>query len=554
MALSAMAALVGPSLAGASTVCTAGTCTATFSSTGSLQSWTVPSGVTSAIFSLAGAGGGAGAAHTNSGTGGSGGKVISKATVTPGTTLTLLVGGAGGPGGSPAGGTGGFGGGGAGSAGSEIGGGGGGGGSFLFSPTGTLLIAAAGGGGHGATSTGGGKGGKVGTAGDTLESSSGGGGATASAAGGGGGGSSTNGKGPTSTSAIQGFGGEGATGASHGGGGGGGGYYGGGGGGAGGSSSTSDGGGGGGSEYVAAGLSNTTYEDGAGGKGGYWHEVGFLTYGEVAAEPGALTITFAAVDPIVSLQASPSAPSVGQTVAYSATVSPAPSGGTVAFTDGGVIIPTCEAVTVSTTTGKATCTVTYGSTGSHVVKAAFSGTTDEMYASSTTPSGTEVSVTPVTQTPSETSSTTSETGHSSTGTTTAGSILTSTALPSNVFTIGGESVQPDGTIVVKVTVPAPGEVNLIATHTVVRRAASGAALLKPGYRRLGWGRVTVRTNAAGRVTILLHPNRAGRQLIARHRRYGWALHLRVWTAYTPAGGTPREIERVVTVLRARRRG
>ncbi len=128
------------------------------------------------------------------------------------------------------------------------------------------------------------------------------------------------------------------------------------------------------------------------------------------------------------------------------------------------------------------------------------------------------------------------------------------APPSNAFTVGAVSVQSNGTITLTLTVPGPGEVNVLGTHVEVEGGAKTAALLKPGYRRLDWGRVTVRTDEAGRVTILLHPNRAGRQLIARHRRYGWALHLRVWTAYTPAGGAPREIERVVTVLRARRRG
>jgi Bacterial Ig-like domain (group 3) len=63
----------------------------------------------------------------------------------------------------------------------------------------------------------------------------------------------------------------------------------------------------------------------------------------------------------------------GTPVTYSATVGPHPSGGTVTFTEGGNPISGCTTVPVNTTTGVATCTVTYGAPGTHDVTATFSG-------------------------------------------------------------------------------------------------------------------------------------------------------------------------------------
>jgi hypothetical protein len=37
----------------------------------------------------------------------------------------------------------------------------------------------------------------------------------------------------------------------------------------------------------------------------------------------------------------------------------------------------------------------------------------------------------------------------------------------------------------------------------------------------------------------------------RHRLHGWALHVWVWTIYTPVGGDPRSDKTVVKVLAAR---
>jgi len=68
-------------------------------------------------------------------------------------------------------------------------------------------------------------------------------------------------------------------------------------------------------------------------------------------------------------------PSVtGQAVTYTATVSPGPDGGTVAFSDGSAPISGCDGLQVDTS-GTATCTVTYSTTGTHQITAAYSGDT-----------------------------------------------------------------------------------------------------------------------------------------------------------------------------------
>jgi hypothetical protein len=67
---------------------------------------------------------------------------------------------------------------------------------------------------------------------------------------------------------------------------------------------------------------------------------------------------------------------LGQAVTYTATVSPAPDGGTVAFSDGSIPIPGCAAVAVNALSGRATCGATYSSPGSHTIRANYSGDTN----------------------------------------------------------------------------------------------------------------------------------------------------------------------------------
>ncbi len=73
-------------------------------------------------------------------------------------------------------------------------------------------------------------------------------------------------------------------------------------------------------------------------------------------------------------------------VIYTATISPAPDGGTVAFTDSGNTISGCGAAAI-TTSGTASCSVSYPTAGTHTVTAAYSG--DNRYAASTSTSLTQ---------------------------------------------------------------------------------------------------------------------------------------------------------------------
>ena len=142
--------------------------------------------------------------------------------------------------------------------------------------------------------------------------------------------------------------------------------------------------------------------------------------------------------------------------------------------------------------------------------------------------------------------------------------LTAT-LPSNLFTIASDHANADGTIVVVAKVPGPGTVSLLATHEDIAAASAASAQLdipaasaasaelEPGQQREGLGRVAITTTAAGRVTVTLHPNAAGRRLVRRHRRLGWALNVAVWTSYTPNGGRPRNVKEIVHVLSAKHR-
>ena len=83
--LGALAAvLAAPTVASAAT-------TETFNYTGGVQTWTVPAGVTSASFDIYGASGG----ESSYGGGGKGGRALSDLTLTPGSTVYIVVGGAG---------------------------------------------------------------------------------------------------------------------------------------------------------------------------------------------------------------------------------------------------------------------------------------------------------------------------------------------------------------------------------------------------------------------------------------------------------------------------
>src|SRR5512145_2264978 len=150
--------------------------TCTFDYTGAVESWTVPSGVSSATFDLFGASGGFSGPQGR----GWGGEVQADVPVTPGEQLDVTVG----QGGDPGGAFGGGGAAGAGASGSRDPGGGGGASRVERAGPTVLLVA---GGGGGSTGGLGGKGGATDSTGDGQNGPGGAGGGKSGAAGGAGG-------------------------------------------------------------------------------------------------------------------------------------------------------------------------------------------------------------------------------------------------------------------------------------------------------------------------------------------------------------------------------
>ncbi len=388
LAGSSALALAGPAAAALPPGClqSGTTVTCTYGS-GGVYGFTVPAGVQSITVTADGAQG-----ASEGYPGGLGGEVLAMLAVTPGQSVEAAVGSAGGTGGN-----GGYDGGGAGGAGGvESGtqsygfpGGGGGGASDVRTGTcaSTLscglaarVVVAGGGGGATNGNVGGAGGYPSGGAGETTGFYGGGGGGGSQSAAGAGGAASQGGIDPCTNapgaggSGGQGYGGGGGGGGSaypsyvgDGGGGGGGGYWGGGGGG-GGCPADYAGAGGGGSSYGPAGATFTN---------------------NTHAGDGLVTISYTVPTGTVTattLASSDNQPVVGQQVSYTATVTPAPDGGTVTFDDNGATV--CDAVPVSA--GTATCQVTYPNPGSHSITAGYSG--DPNFQASATTSPLDVTV------------------------------------------------------------------------------------------------------------------------------------------------------------------
>lgn len=100
------------------------------------------------------------------------------------------------------------------------------------------------------------------------------------------------------------------------------------------------------------------------------------TYSGDASWAGSVSELGESVDagPTATSVSSSSNPAVtGATTTYTASVTPQPDGGTVAFADAGTTIAGCSAVTISNDTGDATCTTTLTVGGPQSVIATYSG-------------------------------------------------------------------------------------------------------------------------------------------------------------------------------------
>ncbi len=107
-------------------------------------------------------------------------------------------------------------------------------------------------------------------------------------------------------------------------------------------------------------------------------------YGFSAFGGGTPSAPVASTRTTTAIASSGAVAKVGQQVTYTAIVKPTPSlpGGTVAFLDGGVVIPGCGAQPINAS-GKVICTTTYGAFGMHVVNALYTGSPNGAFAGST---------------------------------------------------------------------------------------------------------------------------------------------------------------------------
>jgi DNA-binding beta-propeller fold protein YncE len=123
--------------------------------------------------------------------------------------------------------------------------------------------------------------------------------------------------------------------------------------------------------------------------------------------------------------------------------------------------------------------------------------------------------------------------------------------PSNNFTIDGYTHAADGAITLKIALPGPGSVSLLGTHSDPGATRGGSTRLVPGSERFAWARRNATAANAGSIRITLHPDAAGTRMFHFARRHRQALHINVWTTYTPTGGSARSSEVTIRVLAVR---
>ena len=218
----------------------------------------------------------------------------------------------------------------------------------------------------------------------------------------------------------------------------------------------------------AGGGGGASYRSGSGVSGSSVTDTG--NSGQVNGGNGEAIISYQGpITTTTTTLASSANPSVaGQAVTYTATVSPAPDGGTVAFTDSGTVITGCGTQPVNTSTGEATCQVTYTSVGAHSITAAYSG--DASFGASTSA---------LTQTVNQAATTTAVS--SSANPSTAGQSVTFTATvtanppgagtPTGTVTfadgsttLGTATLNGSGTAAISTSALAPGSHNITASY------------------------------------------------------------------------------------------
>jgi hypothetical protein len=240
-------------------------------------------------------------------------------------------------------------------------------------------------------------------------------------------------------------------------------------------------------------------------------------YNPSQSAPDTQTVNPDATTTVLGSSANPIA--AGQQVTITATVSPAPDGGTVAFSDGGTAIAGCGAVAVGAG-GTASCPVTYPVAGSHAIAAAYSG--DSSYAASAS-STLDESVTPAGGGGSGGGGTTSTGGTSGTGGSTGSGGPGGGAPPSGAPVLTLSPRQSGQAIALgSLSCPAGCTLDAGATAQVSRKAGRRVRIV---HTALGTLRITIRPG--GRATLRLTLSRSGAALLHRlhHLTVTVTLHL-----------------------------
>jgi hypothetical protein len=111
------------------------------------------------------------------------------------------------------------------------------------------------------------------------------------------------------------------------------------------------------------------------------------------------------------------------------------------------------------------------------------------------------------------------------------------ATTSNHFTVSGVHTFADGTSKFRITVPGPGTIEVLETAPN-DNLAHAATLLYPVPERIVFARKNLRASQTGTANVNITPTISGKQLLSHHRD---RIVLRLWIAYTPTNGRPREI-------------
>jgi hypothetical protein len=119
---------------------------------------------------------------------------------------------------------------------------------------------------------------------------------------------------------------------------------------------------------------------------------------------------------------------------------------------------------------------------------------------------------------------------------------------------------PDQRIRTSVELPAAGDVDIIATAAdptlpwaSISSAPSDGQVASPlhaGWHRFAFASMTATKTHAGGYSFTLTPTLKGELLIRRHRRHGWAMHVRVTIEYRGTGGQWVVERREIEILRA----